>query len=113
MPKYLDDNLQVGVAVMNSDGKSWLVWLADGSSEWNHATQQTRPDETIHRLRTFANISGTSTTQLRLDTKTCVYPGTNFAMKTMVVPYMERLTHNKALRSLNTPVARIDDGKLA
>ncbi len=74
--------LQVGVAVMNSDGVVAGMAGGRGSSEWNHATQQTRssgsPMNHSPPTDLVPNIVDKYNTASRFDTSPCVYPGTNF-----------------------------------
>lgn len=113
--QYLDDNLQVGVAVMNADGVVVGMVGGRGTSEWNHATQQTRSSGSSMKPFTaygplFQYFGDKYNTASRFDTSPYVYPGTNFAMKNYGGAVYGMLDAQQALRwSLNTPVARIDD----
>lgn len=112
---YLDDQLQVGVAVMNTDGVVIGMVGGRGNTEWNHATQQTRSSGSSMKpftaygplLQYFGDSYNTAT---RFDTSPYVYPGTSLVMKNYGGATYGMLDMQQSLRwSLNTPVARIDD----
>lgn len=117
--KYLDNEQQVGVAVMNHDGiVVGMVGGRDANSEWNRATQNTRSSGSSMKpftaygplLQYFGSQYNTAS---RFDSSPYRYPGTNLIMHNYSRTSYGLIDMQQALRwSLNTPVARIDDNIL-
>lgn len=117
--KYLDNNQQVGVAVINSEGiVVGMVGGRDTNSEWNRATQNTRSSGSSMKpftaygplLQYFGNQYNTAS---HFDSSPYRYPGTNLIMYNYARASYGMIDMQQALRwSLNTPVARIDDNIL-
>ena len=116
-PKYyLDDEQQVGVAVIDTNG---IVVAVVGSShagdEYNRAIDLARSSGSSMKpftaygplLQYFGDTYDTSST---FDTSNYTYPGTNSVMHNYGGGVYGYQTMQKSLRySYNTPVARIDD----
>lgn len=112
---FLDDNQQVGVAVMDTKGIVVGMVGGRGNTEWNHATQQTRSSGSSLKpftaygplLQYFGDQYNSAS---RFDSSAYLYPGTNIYMQNYGGYTYGAVDMQKALRlSLNTPVARIDD----
>lgn len=113
--EYLDDNQQVGVTVVNTDGVVVGMVGGRGQSDWNHATQTTRSSGSSMKPFTaygplFQYFGDKYNTASRFDSSNYTYPGTSYVMKNFAGATYGMIDAQQALRwSLNTPVARIDD----
>ncbi len=116
-PKYyLDDNQQVGVAVINTDGiVVGLVGSAHKGDEFNRAMSSQRSSGSSMKpftaygplLQYFGDKYNTASL---FDTSPYPYPGTNAVMYNYGGGVYGNQTMQKCLRySYNTPVGRIDD----
>ena len=116
-PKYyLDNEQQIGVAVVDKDG---IVVALVGSShvgdEFNRALSSTRSSGSSMKPFTaygplFQYFGDTYTTASTFSTANYTYPGTNSVMHNYGGGVYGNQTVQQSLRhSYNTPVARIDD----
>lgn len=116
-PKYyLDDQQQVGVAVIDKDGiVVALVGSSHAGDEFNRALSSTRSSGSSMKPFTaygplFQYFGNTYTTASTFSTANYTYPGTNSVMHNYGGGVYGDQTVQQALRhSYNTPVARIDD----
>lgn len=116
-PKYyLDDQQQVGVAVIDKDGiVVALVGSSHAGDEFNRALSSTRSSGSSMKPFTaygplFQYFGNTYTTASTFSTTNYTYPGTNSVMHNYGGGVYGDQTVQQALRhSYNTPVARIDD----
>ena len=112
---YLDDNQEIGVAVIDKDGIVVGMVGGRGDSEWNRATQNTRSSGSSMKPFTaygplFQYFGDKYNTSSRFDTSPYTYPGTSYVMQNFGGATYGNLDAQQSLRwSLNTPVARIDD----
>lgn len=112
---YLDDNQEIGVAVIDKDGIVVGMVGGRGDSEWNRATQNTRSSGSSMKPFTaygplFQYFGDKYNTASRFDTSPYTYPGTSYVMQNFGGATYGILDAQQSLRwSLNTPVARIDD----
>ena len=115
---YLDNEQEVGVAVIDSEGVVVGLVGGRGESEWNRAIQNTRSSGSSMKPFTaygplFQYFGNQYNTASRFDTSNYTYPGTSFVMRNYGGATYGMLDAQQALRwSLNTPVARIDDNIL-
>ena len=113
--EYLDDNQQVGAAVIDSDGIVVGMVGGRGQSDWNHATQTTRSSGSSMKPFTaygplFQYFGDKYNTASRFDSSNYTYPGTSYVMRNFAGATYGMVDAQQSLRwSLNTPVARIDD----
>ena len=113
--EYLDDNQQVGVAVIDTDGIVVGMVGGRGQSDWNHATQTTRSSGSSMKPFTaygplFQYFGDKYNTASRFDSSNYTYPGTSYVMRNFAGATYGMVDAQQSLRwSLNTPVARIDD----
>ncbi len=92
---------------MNSDGVVVGMVGRRGSSEWNHATSARSSGSSMKPFTAYGPLFPIFRGQehsFSIRYKSLCYQLT-LRWKTMVVPYMEYLTHSKLCVSLNTPVA--------
>lgn len=119
-PKYyLDGEQQIAVTVMDKDGiVVGMVGSRNDDDELNRATQQTRSSGSSMKpftaygplLQYFGNDYNTGSL---FDTSNYQYPGSSAIMYNYGQYVYGMQTMQQSLRlSLNTPVARIDDGIL-
>ena len=116
-PKYyLDNEQQVGVAVVDKDGiVVALVGSSHAGDEFNRALSSTRSSGSSMKPFTaygplFQYFGDTYTTASTFSTANYTYPGTNSVMHNYGGGVYGNQTVQQSLRhSYNTPVARIDD----
>ena len=116
-PKYyLDNEQQIGVAVVDKDGiVVALVGSSHAGDEFNRALSSTRSSGSSMKPFTaygplFQYFGDTYTTASTFSTANYTYPGTNSVMHNYGGGVYGNQTVQQSLRhSYNTPVARIDD----
>lgn len=116
-PKYyLDNEQQIGVAVVDKDGiVVALVGSSHAGDEFNRALSSTRSSGSSMKPFTaygplFQYFGDTYTTASTFSTANYTYPGTNSVMHNYGGGVYGDQTVQQSLRhSYNTPVARIDD----
>ena len=116
-PKYyLDEEQQVGVAVVDTNGiVVALVGSSHSGDEFNRALSSNRSSGSSMKLFTaygplFQYFGDQYTTASTISTANYTYPGTNSVMHNYGGGVYGDQTIQKCLRySYNTPVARIDD----
>lgn len=114
--KYLDENQQIAVSVIDKDGI--VVGMVGGRSfddEWNRAMQQTRSSgSSMKPFTAYGPLLQYKGDQYHsgslFSTSNYKYPGTNTIMYNWgQLTYGNRTLQDSLRLSLNTPVARIDD----
>lgn len=116
--KYLDQNQQVAVSVIDKDGIVVGMVGSRYNDELNRATQQTRSSGSSLKPFTaygplFEYFGNQYSTATIMSTAPYQYPGSNAVMYNWGrLSYGDRTLQDSLRLSLNTPVGRIDDGIL-